>query len=137
MENLGPKRRLTCNVIDELAEHRPDQLFCMHPVSSDITQGWRYVSFQVLADSVNCMAQWIEKNIGQSSQSESLAYMGANDIRYATFVFACMKTGHAVRLCECRSIPYLRPNNMYAAVASLFTELRGSIFARPQGHKVL
>lgn len=49
-----------------------------------------------LADAVNYTAQWLVRTVGLSSQSKYLAYMGANDIRYATLTLACMKTGHSV-----------------------------------------
>ncbi|OJJ82686.1 uncharacterized protein ASPGLDRAFT_36808 [Aspergillus glaucus CBS 516.65] len=55
-----------------------------------------------LAGAVNYTAWWIERTIGRGNPSEPLAYMGARDLRYTTFAFACMKTGHSVsgRLCS-------------------------------------
>lgn len=96
MGPLGLQSRLMCHVVDELANRKPDQLFCVHPISSDISQGWRKITFKDLASAVNCTAWWIDECIDQGTKSEPLAYMGANDIRYAIFILACMKTGHVV-----------------------------------------
>lgn len=89
-------QRLMCCVVDELAESRPEQLFCIQPISSDLSQGWRNVSMRDLAGAVDYTARWIEMTMGKGSDFEALAYIGANDIRYVAFYLACMKTGYAV-----------------------------------------
>lgn len=96
MGSIGLQNRLLCHVVDELAERRPKQLFCVHPISSDISAGWRKITFKDLAGAVNYAAWWIERTVCLHKKSEPLAYMGANDIRYMIFVLACMKTGHVV-----------------------------------------
>lgn len=84
--------------VDHLKESNPNQLFCIHPVSSDISQGWRKVSMKDLSGATDFLAKWIEENVAPSSNHETLAYMGANDIRYAAFILACTKVGHAVSM---------------------------------------
>lgn len=96
MGSSGLRKQLLCQILDETADRKPDQLFCIHPISPDISQGWRRVTMADLAGAVNYTAWWIERTIGQGNSSEPLAYMGARDLRYATFAFACMKTGHSV-----------------------------------------
>ncbi|RFU27629.1 hypothetical protein B7463_g8720, partial [Scytalidium lignicola] len=98
MGSLPQQNRLLCRLVDELAKHKPNQLFCVHPVSSDISEGWRRVTLKDLAHAANYSAWWIKKTIGQSTKFESLAYLGANDIRYVVFVLACMKTGYVALL---------------------------------------
>lgn len=44
-----------------------------------------------LASAVNRIAWWIDGEIGQSNNFETLAYMGATDIRYGIFFFAAIK----------------------------------------------
>ncbi|KKZ67205.1 hypothetical protein EMCG_07103 [[Emmonsia] crescens] len=89
--------------VDHLKENNPNQLFCIHPVSSDIFQGWRKVSMKDLSGATDCLAKWIEENVAPSSNLETLAYMGANDIRYAAFILACTKVGHAPLLLSPRN----------------------------------
>ncbi|KAE8403342.1 hypothetical protein BDV37DRAFT_294628 [Aspergillus pseudonomiae] len=95
---MGFDQRLMCCVVDELAESRPEQLFCVQSVSSDLSQGWRNVSMRDLAGAVDYTAWWIEMAIGKGFDGEPLAYIGANDIRYVAFYLACMKTGYAALL---------------------------------------
>lgn len=94
------RKQLLCHIVDERtlsASASQAQPFCIHPVSSDLEDGWRDVTFQDLATAVNNLSWWIEKNIGQSSsRSEPVAYLGINDIRYTIFILACMKTGYVV-----------------------------------------
>ncbi|QKX61516.1 uncharacterized protein TRUGW13939_08668 [Talaromyces rugulosus] len=97
------RKKILCHVVDEIAYRDPEKLFCIHPISSDITQGWRRVTLANLADAVNYTAQWIVRTVGPASEDEHLAYMGANDIRYAAFTLACMKTGHSVLLLSPRN----------------------------------
>ncbi|GMG25989.1 unnamed protein product [Aspergillus oryzae] len=88
-------QRLMCRVVDELAESKPEQLFCVQPISSDLSQGWRNVSMRDLAGAVDYTARWIEMAMGKGFDFQPLAYIGANDIRYVVFYLACMKTGYA------------------------------------------
>ncbi|KAH8703509.1 NRPS-like enzyme [Talaromyces proteolyticus] len=96
-----PHKQLLCDAVDERAHYLPSSQkpFCIHPISSELNDGWRDVSFRDLAAAVNYMAWWIEKKIGRTSgRSEPLAYVGINDIRYPIFVLACMKIGYAAFL---------------------------------------
>ncbi|KAF6237313.1 hypothetical protein HO173_004782 [Letharia columbiana] len=43
------------------------------------------------ASAVNRLAWWIDREIGHSEDFETLAYMGATDIRFGTFFFAAIK----------------------------------------------
>ena len=52
--------------------------------------------FADLEAPINHMVVWIQANVSESTEPETLAYMGANDIRYAAFVFACMRLRHTV-----------------------------------------
>lgn len=82
--------------VDYLKENNPNQLFCIHPLSPDVSQGWRNVTMKDLSGATDYMARWIEDNVAARSSHETLAYMGANDIRYAAYILACTKVGHVV-----------------------------------------
>ncbi|PGH13106.1 hypothetical protein AJ80_06478 [Polytolypa hystricis UAMH7299] len=97
------EQSLLPTTLDRLNETNPTQLFCVHPISSDISQGWRKVTMKDLSGAVDFMATWICENVASSSKPEALAYMGGNDIRYAAFVIACMKLGHAALLLSPRN----------------------------------
>lgn len=84
-------------ILDQIARKEPDRLYCIHPKSSDISQGWKEISFGDVLNASNRMAHWIQENVGSSDHPEVLAYSAANDIRYVAFVLACMRLGHIVR----------------------------------------
>ncbi|KAF7592004.1 hypothetical protein BBP40_000784 [Aspergillus hancockii] len=98
MGSTNLNQRMMCGVVDELAEHQPEQLFCMQSISSGVSQGWQNVPIHDLASAVNYTSWWIEMTIGKSSTPEPLAYIGANDIRYVAIYLACMKTGYVALL---------------------------------------
>ncbi|OJD14718.1 hypothetical protein AJ78_04973 [Emergomyces pasteurianus Ep9510] len=89
--------------VDHLKESNPEQLFCIHPVSPDISQGWRKVTMKDLSGAIDYLARWIEENVAPRSNQETLAYMGANDIRYAAFILACTRIGHVPLLLSPRN----------------------------------
>ncbi len=62
--------------VDFLAASNPDQVWMTLPRSTDLTKGWRTITFKDLACAVNNMARWIESRIGISRDGETAAYMG-------------------------------------------------------------
>ncbi|KAK2802567.1 putative NRPS-like protein biosynthetic cluster [Onygenales sp. PD_10] len=103
MANASFEPAALSTAVDRLKETNPTQLFCIHPVSSDISQGWRNVTMKDLSRAMDYMCDWIEKNVTSSSAGETLAYMGANDVRYVAFFLACMKLGHTALLLSSRN----------------------------------
>lgn len=95
---MGPVdcQRTLWRITDDIAAIDPHRLFCTQPVSSDISQGWRDISFSDMASAANRMALWLQENVASSTQQETLAYVGTNDIRYVAFILACMKLRHKV-----------------------------------------
>lgn len=82
--------------LDSLAANEPEGLYCVHPVSSDLSQGWKNITYADIAKGANRLTLWIKENVASSSGPETLAYIGANDIRYVAFSFACMRLRHSV-----------------------------------------
>ncbi|RAK79580.1 NRPS-like enzyme [Aspergillus fijiensis CBS 313.89] len=97
--------RLLHQVVDELAETQPDQLYCIHPVSMKSADNWRSITYQDLAHAVNRIAFWIDQQLGDRAKQKRhvLAYIGTNDVRYAVFILACMKTGNTALLLSTRN----------------------------------
>ncbi|GAD93051.1 hypothetical protein PVAR5_1651 [Paecilomyces variotii No. 5] len=81
-------------VVDDLAENAPDKRFAVIPRGPELTDGFRDLSMKDLAQAVNFMSWWIEDTIGPARSSETLAYLGSNDVRYFVFMLACQKTGY-------------------------------------------
>ena len=89
-------RRLIPPLIDQRAEESPERSVWSIPVSSNLVDGFRDVSYGQVARAINRAAWWIDKNIGKSTTFETLAYMGPPDLRYSVLTVAAQKTGHTV-----------------------------------------
>lgn len=98
MGSLGPEKRTLLQAMDALTAQDPARLYCIQPKSSDISQGWKNISFADMQGAVNHTVSWIQENCTASTgnQPQVLAYMGANDVRYLAFTFACMRLRHTV-----------------------------------------
>ncbi|XHF98585.1 hypothetical protein AWENTII_002133 [Aspergillus wentii] len=74
------------------------------PESPENPQAYVDLSVQKLAHAINYMSWWIEKEFGKSDTfNETVAYLGANDVRYLVIVIACNKTGHKPLLSSTRN----------------------------------
>lgn len=86
--------------MDPIAAQDPERLYCIQAISNDLSQGWKHITFADLQGAVNHTVAWIQENVVPSDENEYspqvLAYMGANDVRYAAFVLACMRLRHTV-----------------------------------------
>lgn len=95
--NIGS--RTMAHAIDELAEKDPGRRVCRMPESPDNPRVFFDLGIKQLAHAINYMSWWIEKEFGKGdSYSETVAYLGANDVRYLVMVVACNKTGYKVCL---------------------------------------
>lgn len=129
--------RLLHQVVDELAETQPDQLYCIHPVSMKSADNWRSITYQDLAHAVNRIAFWIDQQLGDRAKQKRhvLAYIGTNDVRYAVFILACMKTGNTVR--GIRISSHKLESSFNIGIASLHPELSFRIPASARRHRLL
>ena len=89
-------RRLIPQLIDQRAEESPELPLWSVPISSNLMDGFRDISYGQVARAINRAAWWIDGNIGKSTTFETLAYMGPPDLRYAVLTVAAQKTGHTV-----------------------------------------
>lgn len=98
MGSIDLGQRTVLWTLDKIVAEQPDRLYCIQPTSTDILDGWKDVSFADLANAIQNMVLWIQTEVSSSSEPLTLAYLGSNDIRYAAFVFACMRLQHTVNL---------------------------------------
>lgn len=83
-------------LLDSIYARDPATLYCLHPASSEVADGWVDISIADVVGATNRLALWIHENVASADEPQALAYMGANDIRYCAFVFACMRLRHTV-----------------------------------------
>lgn len=91
-------------LLDAIHAQYPTALYCVHPVSSEVSDGWTDISIADVVAATNRLAEWIHMNVASADAPQTIAYMGANDVRYCAFVFACMRLRHTV---SARSNPKL------------------------------
>ncbi len=110
--------RLIPQLIDERAKSDPHDPCWSVRRSSNLSDGFRDISYGQVARAINRVSWWIEQNVGKSTTFETLAYMGPPDLRYAVLTVAAQKTGHVV---SHTSIGYLQASRLYSLGLFLFT----------------
>ncbi|KAI9935093.1 hypothetical protein MW887_000714 [Aspergillus wentii] len=98
--NTQSNKRLLVDVLQNPAIR--EKLYCIHPVLNDLNNGWREITYGDLHRAVDYLSWWITDRLGPE-EKQTVGYLGANDIRYAVFVLACIKTGHVGLLLSTRN----------------------------------
>ena len=89
------------NIVDYRAKRSPRALYAEFPVSStSYDQGYRKITYEVLANAVNGAAWWLEETLGRSNNFDTLAYIGPNDLRYNVLILGAVKAGYKVSRSE-------------------------------------
>jgi acyl-coenzyme A synthetase/AMP-(fatty) acid ligase len=57
---------------------------------------YRKITMRDMSNAVNRAAWWLRANLGESTNFETLSYMGPADIRYGIFFIAAIKAGYKV-----------------------------------------
>lgn len=98
--NASPQygKRLIPQIVDGLANTDPNRIYASFPLSTNVSDGFRDVTFRELAQAADAASWWLERKIGRSDASETLAYMGLSDIRYTVVFLAAVKCGFKVNL---------------------------------------
>ncbi|KAI1130967.1 putative NRPS-like enzyme [Nemania abortiva] len=107
---------LVPHIVDRLSRKLPDAAYGLWPVSpTSYEAGFRTITYSQLANVVNGLAWWLEKQIGPG-HGDVIAFVGPNDVRLTGLLIAAVKTGHVVFLTS--------PRNSAAAHSALFETLK-------------
>lgn len=111
--NSSPKdkygERFLHSVFDEISTTDPDRLYASIPIAMDVAQGFTDLTFKDIAHCVDTLACSLDKEIGCSSQEETLAYLGLPDLRNVIVFLAVVKCGYKVGQLECAASASLMP----------------------------
>ena len=88
-------RRLIPHVIDEVARVDPGKVFASIPISTDIPDGFRDITYIKIAQAIDRVALWLEINLGRG-QDQPLAYLASSDLRFVLLAVAAVKVGYKV-----------------------------------------
>ncbi|KAF2995268.1 hypothetical protein E8E13_004033 [Curvularia kusanoi] len=114
------------NTLFKLAAQYPELIYSEYPCSSNIVDGYRKITFREVANAVHATAWWLEHHVGKPAAndgSETLIYMGPNDLRYAILVLSSVLVGYKM----------LFPTPKYGteAVTRLISSVNGSVMLVP------
>jgi hypothetical protein len=90
-------RRLLPHVLDEDSQNDPTRVYASCAISASIVEGFRDWTVRDIANATNALSWWMKRAIGQSQSFETIAYLGASDIRYSLACLAGIKCGWVVR----------------------------------------
>jgi thioester reductase-like protein/acyl-coenzyme A synthetase/AMP-(fatty) acid ligase len=76
----------------------PERRWISIPQTSDLSKGWRNITYQQFALAIDGFAHFVEKTHGVGSQGSVAAFMGINDERHTVAVIGLMKAGYTVLL---------------------------------------
>jgi hypothetical protein len=89
-------------VVDQIANLQPDLLYASVPLTANICDGFKGVTFLDIATATNYVASWIDRTHGRSTNFDTIAYMGIGDLRYVVVFLAAVKCGYKVRFPSCK-----------------------------------
>jgi hypothetical protein len=98
----------------KLAAQYPSATYAEFPVNpSNIEDGYRKITYAEVANAVNSFAWWVEENVGKLREEEqngtqTLVYMGPNDIRYAVLCLGSVIAGYKVCCFPTRASRWLK-----------------------------
>jgi acyl-CoA synthetase (AMP-forming)/AMP-acid ligase II len=94
--NACAESKLLINIIEEKARRMPDNTFMRYPGIDWETQGYKSISWIQWARAIDKVAYWLDTRLGSLEESQTFAYFGPNDARYAILIPASIKTGRKV-----------------------------------------
>lgn len=96
-EQIRYGRRLLSTVIDNRAAAGHERPFASIPRSRSIRDGFRDITYSMLANAVNRCAGWLTDAIAFTKEDETIIYIGPSDLRYQILALAAAKSRHVVR----------------------------------------
>lgn len=95
-ENANVQGRLLVNVIEEKAHWIPHHTYMRYPPKNWESEGYGTITWSQYADTIDKVAHWLDAQLGTTTENDTIAYFGPNDLRYAILVPATIKTGRKV-----------------------------------------
>ena len=97
-QTITQRPRLLVNVVDDRAKEFPDSPWIMYATSSSWEQegGYHTITWKQFASAVNVTAFWLDENLPQTSDPQTIGYLGPNDPRYYILIAAATKSKRRV-----------------------------------------
>ena len=105
---LDRRKQLLPNIIDDMARVRPEAVYAEIPRSlTSCKDGYRKITYRDLANAINGVALFLEKELGRGKKHETLSYLGPNDLGYIFMIVGAVKAGYKVCNYLERKLQYL------------------------------
>ncbi|KAK7184068.1 thioester reductase domain-containing protein [Paraphaeosphaeria sporulosa] len=109
------RNKVLIHVLDDIARDNPSKIFAEIPNSpTTFADGFRKVTYQELSNAVNGIAAHLERGLGKGKSTETLAYVGLQDLRYVILLLGAVKAGY--------SMLFFSPRFPPLAAATLFRQ---------------
>lgn len=81
----------------EMARARPNALYAGFPRSTTSHDaGFYKITYAVLANAINGVVWWLDRELGPSTRFETLTYIGPSDFRHNIMLLGAVKAGYKV-----------------------------------------
>lgn len=88
--------KLLINAIEEKAKWTPHNTVIHYPGGDWETAGYRAINAIQYAKAIDAVAHWLDSQLGSAADTNTVAYFGPSDPRYAIIMPAVIKTGRRV-----------------------------------------
>ncbi|KAI4277762.1 MAG: hypothetical protein LQ337_001520 [Flavoplaca oasis] len=117
-------KQLLNNIVDGTARTRPSAIYAEVPRSfHSYESGYRKITYRALANAVNGVAWWLQQELGQGQDHQTLAYLGPNDLAYVMIILGAVKAGYKILV--------ISPRNTVHDHISLFEETKCRVILTP------
>ncbi|KAI9705314.1 MAG: putative NRPS-like protein biosynthetic cluster [Bogoriella megaspora] len=137
--NIAWGKRLLPSIIDSVAAKLPQQVFATVSLTTDVTKGFRDITFKDIANAIDYTAHMLQRQYGPSKTFETLCYLGPPDLRTPILFYAAIKCGfkmlfpsprnpastNALLMKQTQCAKLLFPHEMAQMVGNLRAELSG------------
>src|ERR1700743_1605566 len=97
MDDFNPCEELLPTIVDHYAAVYPDRIYAEYPnVTTTYEEGYRKITYRDLSNAVNGLACFLTNTLGPGDGTETLPYVGPNDLRYPALAVGAMKAGYRV-----------------------------------------
>jgi acyl-CoA synthetase (AMP-forming)/AMP-acid ligase II len=84
-------------LVAQRASKTPDRTYATIPKSDKLEDGFRNFTYRELERGMDKMSWWLEEKLEKSIDIDTVAYMGASDMRYVFLYLAAVKTRRKVK----------------------------------------
>jgi hypothetical protein len=99
--------KLLIHAIEEKAIWTPHNIVIRYPAADWETAGYRSINAIQYAKAIDTVAHWLDSQLGSAADTNTVAYFGPSDPRYAIILPAVIKTRRRVGFILVMLVPFM------------------------------